>query len=128
MRQIAEVPTPPAIDRERLERDLRALTDALLELVPAGLRTFTLPAPVAAYLKMRGMAASASLDLTSTAYATCSAIAALPDEDLRALLELIDREVGQLLGAGAIGVQELTAAECVAVEKVLGELRRGRGQ
>jgi hypothetical protein len=126
--QTQVVVSVPPIDRARIERDLRALTDALMELVPQQLRTFTLPAPVAAYLKMRGMAmgVSGSLDLTSTAYATCSAIAALPDEDLRAILELVDREAAQLLGAADVGVKELTPREREAIAKVLGELRRGR--
>jgi hypothetical protein len=117
------------LDRDRLERNLRMLADALLELVPEQLRTFRLPPPVAAYLKMRGMGTggSGSLDLTSTAYATCSAIAALPDDDLRAILGLVRRELEASLAPADAAPAFVTEQELEAAEKVLGELRRGRG-
>lgn len=116
------------LDRDRLERNLRSLADALLELVPEQLRTFRLPPPVAAYLKMRGMAtgASGSLDLTSTAYATCSAIAALPDDDLRAIVGLIRRELDAIVVPAEASPAFVTEDELAAASKVLGELRRGR--
>lgn len=116
------------LDRDRLERNLRTLADALLELVPEQLRTFRLPPPVAAYLKMRGMGtgASGSLDLTSTAYATCSAIAALPDADLRAILGLVRRELDAIVAPADAAPSFISEDELAAAEKVLGELRRGR--
>src|SRR5712692_2874244 len=102
------------MDRERLDKDLRATVDVLLVAIPPELANLDLaewmhklgPAGPTVF-RLVGLPTSGTWELRAAAYAACTAIAALPDDQLDALLGLIEWEVLALHGDPA----ELVASD-----------------
>lgn len=122
------------MDRARLESDLRAIVDLLLTVAPPQLVNLDLAAmmgrlgPLGPTLfRTLGLPTSGTWDLRATLYAACSRIAALPDDQLRSVIGIVEGECVALIVAPEVTPPDrrtLTAAEWDAIAAVLDELRK----
>lgn len=119
------------MDRERLERDLRAMVDLILAIAPAQLVNLDLAALIAklgpagpTLARLVGIPTSGTWDLRATLYGACSRIAQLDDAQLTVVVGIVQRECDALLTADATPASSPTPAEWDAIAAVLDELRQ----
>lgn len=123
------------MDRARLESDLKAVVDVLLLALPTQLVRLDLEQLIAklgpagpTLARLAGLPTRGTWDLQATLFGACSRIAALPDDQLRAVLALIRWELERLLDPDALTTPAIAAlpptpAEWDAIAAVVATLR-----